>query len=386
MEMETKVADSLYFHDADSLYVNLFIASELDWRERALRVTQVTAFPASDATTLIFATDRPQRLALKIRRPAWVESLPITVNGQPVDARADTTSYVTIEREWHDGDQVNVRLPLTVRAVPLPEAPTLVAFMYGPLVLAGDLGDAGLRFKPRAFVDNGKDPRGPRVAESPEFVPGLVANVAEVASHVRAIAGEPLVFQTNGIGRPHDVTLRPLYQIAEQSYTVYWQLYDTVGWQEFWRAQWPAVEKRKAALARVVDAVWAGLPESEQAHAIAAGLAPIVSSRLSLFRDATHGWVSWKLRSPGDQDAVLRVGYLGGDQAAFDLFVNDNLVASERPASPAPSTPNRATVTTLKTYPLPAALTHNESLVTIRVVGHPDQGSARIVFCELSRR
>jgi hypothetical protein len=131
--------------------------------------------------------------------------------------------------------------------------------------------------------------------------------------------------------------------------------------------------------------VWAGLPASEAAHDVASGHAPVVSSRLSLYRDATDGWVSWKLNTGGAEHAKLEVGYLGGAAAAFDLFVEGKLLAEERPQTPAPVGPNRETVTTLKSYTLPLDMLKNRAVVEVRFTGQAKQGPCRIVLCRLLR-
>ncbi|MBM3302708.1 MAG: glycoside hydrolase family 127 protein, partial [Deltaproteobacteria bacterium] len=74
MENHAKYGDSIYYHDNHSLYVNLFIASELNWREKGLVVRQETKFPDEDRTRLTFRTRKPVRLALKVRYPGWAVS------------------------------------------------------------------------------------------------------------------------------------------------------------------------------------------------------------------------------------------------------------------------------------------------------------------------
>lgn len=384
MEMESKVADSIYYHDQDSLYLNLFIASELDWRERGLVITQQTRFPTTDTVVLDLTTSTPQQFALRIRYPAWANQPTISVNAESIPVTATPGSYLTIDRVWRDRDRVTIRFPMTVRALPLPDDQSQVAFMYGPLVLAGDLGNAGLQFQPEAFVDNGKDPRGPRLSEKPAAVPALIGNVDTISAHLRRNDPTSLVFSTVGIGYPQEVTLRPLYEIVDHWYTVYWPLRDEAGAERYWKEQSRSRDERATAIDRITDTVWAGLPRSEAAHDSASGDAPIVSSRLSLFREATRGWVSWQLRTVADHDAVLTVGSVDGPLAAFDIFVNGSLLARERPASPHPATPNRATVTTIRTYPIPAARLNGASTLEVRFVGHEELGSCRIVFCQIS--
>jgi hypothetical protein len=93
--------------------------------------------------------------------------------------------------------------------------------------------------------------------------------------------------------------------------------------------------------------------------------------------------VRWKLQTRPGVPLRLRVGYLGGAAAAFDVTVDGAVVASERPDHPAPAAPNRAQVTSIRTYDLPATAA---SVIEIGFTGHSELGPARIVFCELSER
>jgi uncharacterized protein len=144
MENHAKYGDSIYFHDDASLYVNLFVASELRWASKNLRLTQTTRFPDEDSTRLVVHVAAPTRLTLKIRHPSWCSRVTVSVNGHRETISRTAGRYIDIERVWRDGDTVAVHLPMERRLEPLPNAPHLVAMMYGPLVLAGRLGTAGL--------------------------------------------------------------------------------------------------------------------------------------------------------------------------------------------------------------------------------------------------
>jgi len=140
MENHAKYGDTIYFHDEGSLFVNLFIPSELSWDEKGLRVTQETSFPESDTTRLTLHLKQPVRIAMKIRYPAWATGFEISVNGQAQPVQGTAGSYVSIEREWQDGDQIDVHIPMNLHLESLPSSTDMVAVLYGPIVLAGALG------------------------------------------------------------------------------------------------------------------------------------------------------------------------------------------------------------------------------------------------------
>ncbi|HEU4996775.1 MAG TPA: beta-L-arabinofuranosidase domain-containing protein [Gemmatimonadaceae bacterium] len=219
IENHAKYGDSIYFHDADSLYVNLFIASEVTWRERGITLTQTTRFPDEDSTRLTIEADRPVRATLRVRRPAWCERMTVSVNRRHVRADADATGYVPVTRDWRAGDVVDVKLPMTLRTEPLPGASDLVAFVYGPIVLAGTLGTEGVT--PADQIIKNERTSGNMLNAAVE-VPVLVGDALDLARHVRPVPGEPLTFETVGLGRSRDVRLAPYFRLAHERYTLYW--------------------------------------------------------------------------------------------------------------------------------------------------------------------
>jgi DUF1680 family protein len=192
MENHAKYGDSIYFHDADSLYVNLFIASELSWKEKGLKVTQTTAFPEEGATRLAVHAAQPMRLGLKIRHPSWCDVVTITLNGRETRSRKPG-SYLEIERTWRDGDVVEITLPMQRHLEPLPTAPEFVAVMHGPLVLAGRMGTKGL-------------------------TPGADIIVNERTS------GDMLNARMDVPRLSSQIEMIPYYRVAHERYNLYWRV------------------------------------------------------------------------------------------------------------------------------------------------------------------
>ena len=170
MENHAKYGDSIYFHSDDSLFVNLFIPSELSWPEKHLHLRQETAFPETDRTRLTFNTETPTEIALKIRWPSWSDRLSVRVNGRKQKISGAPASYVEVNREWRDGDRVEIRFSMKLHTEPLPGSSNTIAVLYGPLVLAGELG-ANAMPNPyaRDQLDFAKvpDPAVPVLAEAP---------------------------------------------------------------------------------------------------------------------------------------------------------------------------------------------------------------------------
>ena len=218
MENHAKYGRDIYMHSDSRLYVNLFIPSELQWGDKGVRVKQETNFPASDKTSLTISGEQPTNFTLTIRKPYWLAgSMDIQVNGKEVDANAASNGYVNIEREWQDGDQVQVSLPMKLHVETMPNDDSKVAVMYGPIVLAGQLGEKGIE-NPMPYAEDQKD-----YFEVPAVkVPDLAFGDKPVEEWIKPVDGKPLQFKTVGVGQPEDVTLVPYYQIDQQRYTVYW--------------------------------------------------------------------------------------------------------------------------------------------------------------------
>ena len=220
MENHSKYGDSIYFHDDQNLYVNLFIPSHLTWKEKGLSLSQTTRFPDEESTRFQFSLQRPEKLTFKIRYPSWCRGLEIKVNGRAHKFEQQPGSYVAIERVWSNRDTVEVKLPMSLRVEQLPGSSNVVAFVYGPIVLAGRLGRKGL--SPGADIIINERTTGD-VLKADVDVPKLRGNAKEMLSKVKRAADGSLTFQTDGIGEPHDVSLIPYFRIAHERYTIYWQ-------------------------------------------------------------------------------------------------------------------------------------------------------------------
>jgi DUF1680 family protein len=221
-EAFAKLGDSIYFHDDAGLWVNLFIASEVDWSEKGVRVTQETAFPASDRTTLTVHAARPVRFALRVRVPYWATGENgASLNGRALEGFAAPSGYYVLERTWRDGDKLEVRLPMGLHAHPMPDDPTLVAMMYGPMVLAGKLGTEGLT--PSTLRAPPTKPRTvPEYTLPPVSAPAFKGSSDDLAAWVHPVEGSSLEFRT--AGQAQDVTLVPFHAIFDERYAIYWKL------------------------------------------------------------------------------------------------------------------------------------------------------------------
>jgi hypothetical protein len=216
-----KFADTIYFRRGSELYVNQFIASTLDWKDEGLAIEQVTQFPREQGTTLKIKSARPVQRTIHVRIPRWTtEDAQVKINGRPLDAMADPGSYLALRRVWQDGDTISISLPMQVRQETLPGDDSVSVALYGPLVLAADLGAAPPGEAYRIIHSGDTVPKNlpaasplPKVAATPDASTKQWVQVESPAELRFTVAGESAKYQ-----------LMPMYQIDEQRYSVYWQM------------------------------------------------------------------------------------------------------------------------------------------------------------------
>jgi uncharacterized protein len=230
LENFSKLSEGFYFHNEQSLWVNLFFASEVNWREKGVILRQETRFPEEAGTRLVIQTKSPARFTLNVRIPYWAEAASVTVNGrrfQP-NQKLEPSSYAKIDRSWKNGDRVDVKLPMRLHLQAIPDDPTLAAIMYGPLVLAGELGTESLDSK-RIYSDDKFLHGGfpaiavPELAGDRNVLDKWIQPVSAPVSQTVSQKDVTLSFRTVGAGRREDVTLSPFYRLFNQRYCVYWR-------------------------------------------------------------------------------------------------------------------------------------------------------------------
>ncbi|RZL39699.1 MAG: glycosyl hydrolase [Rubrivivax sp.] len=239
IESHARHGEFIYAHDADSIYVNLFIASTLDWRERGIKLTQSTRFPDESRTRLTVET--AGEFALKVRYPGWVApgALKVKLNGKPVKVTAKPGGHVELRRAWKAGDQVDIELPMRTTLEPMPGLKNYVAVLHGPIVLAAKTPQPGEKL---SFTADGS--RMGHVAQGAvcpqDAAPVFVSDQADFIRRFRPVPGQPLTFTAPGLiqGGPgaDKLQLIPFFRLHDSRYMVYWAR-STPAQQSLLRAQ-----------------------------------------------------------------------------------------------------------------------------------------------------
>ncbi len=214
LEEFTRLNDTIYFHDDDSLFVNLYAASTVSWKDRGVRLKQNTSFPEGDITEFTIEKTQDNPWSLQLRIPIWTTAAnSIVLNGRRLEVSGTPGSYLTITRAWKAGDHIQLTLPMRLTAEPLADDRSQQALLYGPLVLAGQFQKSGLE-------DDLEHRQGPEVDDAPPLeIPYLVAGGADPSAWVRPVEGHALTFRA--IAQDRQVDLKPLNQ-SWQRFAVYW--------------------------------------------------------------------------------------------------------------------------------------------------------------------
>ncbi len=246
IESFSKLGDSIFFHDDDGIYVNLFVSARLQWPEKGLSLRLETRFPDDDRINLEFQCGKPVPLALRIRVPYWFSGgLAVKVNGETQDVAAKPASYCSIERIWKTGDRVELIMPMSLHVHAMPDDSGVQAFMYGPLVLAGALGNEGLTYE-MMYSDPTNPRRGEGMRGQPVQAPELLAPSSNPADWIRRVGDPSIEVRDVEVvaGSPGDwmravgdsalafsitrqrrtLALVPLNRLFGQRFAVYWKV------------------------------------------------------------------------------------------------------------------------------------------------------------------
>jgi DUF1680 family protein len=222
MESQAKYGEFIYAHAGPRLWVDLLIPSELDWADQGAKLKLETRFPEDGRATLSFELKAPRKLEIALRCPSWLKAgqMQVAVNGKRERVEAQPGSYAVITRTWKTGDKLECEWPMRVRTEWLPRSQEWIAVLWGPVVLAGQLGNEGL--EDVDFSNTHSYAAGKPLPE--DKFPAFVGSAEDVLAKVKPVQGQPLAFRTDGLAVPKDVTLAPFYRVHKQRYAIYWRL------------------------------------------------------------------------------------------------------------------------------------------------------------------
>ena len=306
MENHAKYGEMIYAHKGNQLYVNLFIPSTLNWDN--VNIEQKTDFPNEEGTNIIVTPKKGKKnFELLVRVPGWVKQgeLTLMVNDKPLNATVKD-GYVSIQRTWEKGDKVKLSLPMSLHVEVLPDNSSNYSLLYGPIVLASQLGKQN---QDGLFAD---DSRGGHIAAGPRLplqdMPVIIGDKDDIVSHIKKVEGKPLTFTLSGVyPKKYDgMTLEPFYRLYECRYMVYWPVWSQ---QELnaKQEQLAKEESERAAIDKITsDKVICGEQQPESDHFIQMDKSQTGNDDGKHWREA-EGWFSYKMKSNGKDVNKVRV-------------------------------------------------------------------------------
>jgi hypothetical protein len=338
IESHAKYGEFIYAHETkdgrDALFVNLFIPSTLQWKDKGVRNTQESSFPDAAGTRIVVDdAGKDGRFALKIRYPAWVAAgkLQVRVNGKPVRIDAAPGSYVDVERAWTKGDRVDVSLPMTTRLERMPDGSNWYAVLHGPIVLAAKTNP----FPTEHLNFLADDSRMGHVAAGQvcplEAAPTFVADSGAFLKQLTPVKGKPLTFRAPGLLQGQGVGAAtefiPFFRLHDSRYAMYLPQSTPGAYAKMKQALAAEESERLVLNKQTIDQVAPGEQQPESDHGFAGEGADAGLNGKRHWRHAT-GWFSYRLNDKKHEAKLLRLTFARADAGRrFDILVDGQRIA-----------------------------------------------------------
>ena len=373
MEDHGKYGQFVWTHDKgvkaedDALYVNLFVASELNWKDRKMVIRQQTAFPYAE-TSVVEVAKGKGTFILKVRKPSWCENF--TVKGVGFDADSyEENGFVCMKRKWKKGDQVKISMPMHAYIKPMINVPQYVAIMYGPILLGMKTGTEDMRSLIADDSRFGQYAGGKKLPlnKAPILLP---KHLNDIAKDLKPISGKPLHFKLGThMENAIEGELQPFFEIHDSRYMMYWL---ALGENEYrnYMEKLAAEERESQELeARTVDKVSPGEQQPETDHRMEADATEHGNTEGVFFRDAKDGhFFSYLMQTKGESNLSLQLKFWGQDEwrtSEFDIYIDNQLLTSVNNS-------HRWRTTQFKTvdYAIPSEFVKGKEEVRVKFVAH----------------
>lgn len=373
MEDHGKYGQFVWTHDKgvkaedDALYVNLFVASELNWKDRKMVIRQQTAFPYAE-TSVVEVAKGKGTFILKVRKPSWCENF--TVKGVGFDADSyEENGFVCMKRKWKKGDQVKISMPMHAYIKPMINVPQYVAIMYGPILLGMKTGTEDMRSLIADDSRFGQYAGGKKLAldEAPILLP---KHLDDIAKNLKPVPGKPLHFKlATHMENTIDGELQPFFEIHDSRYMMYWLALGENDYKAYMQKLADEEKARQALEVRTVDKVNPGEQQPETDHRMETDDSNKGNTEGIFFRDAKDGhYFSYLMQTKGETNLSLQLKFWGQDEwrtSEFDIYVNDKLLCSVNNS-------HRWRTTQFKTvdYAIPSEFVKGKKEIRVKFVAH----------------
>ena len=356
MENHGKYGEAIYYEGVDgSLFVNLFIPSTLNWKVKKIQVEQLTNFPEGDSVAIRIHAKSPTEFTLRFRQPSWAPVPVININGRSVKTEVDVNGFISVQHVWKNKDEITVTFKKSLHTESMPDNANRIAIMYGPLVLAGALGET---------------------MPDPVFgTPVLLTDDKNVSNWVKPVDNQPLHFNMVGVGKPKDVVLMPFYQLYKEYYSVYWDYFTSADWTAR-QAEYEADKKRRQEIElRTIDIFRIGEMQPERDHNLLASEKSYVSDAIGVNGREVRagGYFSFEMSVDPKQSNNLLLTYIGDDKdRKFDIKVDGELIKTEE------LTGGKTGKFYDREYAIPSAAVAGKTRITVRIESNYGKTAGRV--------
>lgn len=362
METHSKYGRNIYYKNDDELYVGQYIASEVDWKEKKVKLAQNTKYPEEDKTHFTFTMEQPQKFSFYVRYPYWAENgIYIEINGKPQKINANPGSFLALNRNWKNNDEVTIRIPFSLRLESMPDDKKRIAVFNGPLVLAGSLGT----------VDDDK-------ATEVDYVPVLMSEERNPKIWLEKLEGETNTFKTIKIGKPRDVVMKPFYKTNDERYSLYFDLFNQEKWEQYQKENMEEAKRAKKLKDMTYDSFQPGEMQTERNH-------NFIGDKLNLIADfrgrkarsvERGGWMSFDLKVRSEANMALVIEYWGGftGSKTFDILIDGEKIATENISSK-----KDGQFINIQ-YDIPSELTKGKKKITVKLQPHTGHRAGPFFF------
>ncbi len=342
LENHVKYAENIYSEDDNALYINLFVASELNWKRKGMQIKQETNFPDAHTSKIIVSCASPVQTTFLIRFPSWAtEGYTIKVNGVNQALPESPGCYVSIDRTWSNQDIIEIALPFHQYKEVLLGDTHKHAFLTGPIVLAGEIPTAQ---RVPVFLNDGQT-----VNEWMKPLDGGGANV----------------FRTT-TGFPENIQMIPFYKKYQGTYAVYFDCFTPEEWEVVQEEYERELEYQRELESLTVDYFRPNEQQQEVDHNFKGSNVRRGEGAGRKWCDADNGWFSFEMKADASKPQDLSITYWGSDSGnrSFDIMVDDEVIATESLAAKKPNE-----FMDVK-YDIPFYLTSGKTKVTVKLKSH----------------
>ena len=352
MENHVKYNEGIYSRGADgSVYVNLFIPSVLNWAGKGLSLKQENNLPANDHINFTVNTTKPGHLTIRIRKPHWAANPAISINGKQQPVKIDEHGYIAISRSWKNGDKITFTAPENLYTESLPDNANRRAIFYGPVLLAGILGD--------------KEP------DPTKGIPVFVTSETDPNKWLQMVDKNQLTFRTLNTAQPQDVNLIPFNRTKNEYYSVYWDVFTPETWAVQQKAYDEQRKQQQELDARTTDILRVGEMQPERDHSFSGENLTTGEDHQKKWRSTENGgFVSFDMKVDANAVNTLINTYWGMDNRGrvFDIMIDGTKVAD------VDLNKYKESRFYDVSYIIPAELTKGKQKVTVKFV--PKQGNS----------